>query len=135
MRRPGLSRGAVLLVGASVAASPLLNRVVRSWRWRVAVEGHSMEPTLLAGEWLLVDPLAYEMHNPQAGQLVVVSDPRAAQRLLVKRVAKVEKDGTLSLGGDHAAHGAEPLPPVSSAALVGRPWLRYWPPRRFGSLG
>ena len=135
MRRPGLSLGAVLVVGAAVAASPLLARVVRSWQWRVAVQGHSMEPALRAGDWLLVDPLAYEAQNPQAGELVVARDPRAPQRWLVKRVAEVRPEGTLNLVGDHPAHGVEDLREVPAGALLGRPWLRYWPPERAGRLG
>jgi signal peptidase I len=135
MRRPGLSLGAVLLVGAAVAAIPLLGLVLRSWPWRVAVEGHSMEPTLRAGDWLLVDPLAYAGHNPQAGQLVVACDPRRTDRWLIKRAADVLPDGRLTLAGDHPAHRDEDLGSLEPDALIGRPWLRYRPLRRFGRLG
>ncbi len=94
-----------------------------------------MAPTVEAGDWLLVDPGAYEAYSPRAGKLVVAADPREPERLLVKRVARVEPDGTLILVGDHPAHGEErDLPPVPRTALRGRPWLRYWPPRRFGRL-
>jgi nickel-type superoxide dismutase maturation protease len=110
-------------------------RLLRSWRWRVAVDGHSMEPTLRAGDWLLVDPAAYRDRRPTAGELVVASDPRAPGRLVVKRVALAHPDGMLGLAGDHRAHGPEPsLERVPAGLVVGRPWLRYWPPRRVGRI-
>jgi signal peptidase I len=112
-----------------------MRRLLRSWRWRVAVAGHSMEPTFAAGDWLLVDPAAYERTPPVAGQLVVVDDPRQPGRWLVKRVAHVDLEGYLALAGDHPAHADEPgLTAVDTSAVVGRPWLRYWPLRRLGRL-
>ena len=134
MRRPGLSLGAVLFVGGAVAMLPLLALFRRSWRWRVAVEGHSMEPTLSAGDWLLVDPLPYGARTPQAGELIVARDPRKLDHWLVKRVAAVERDGLLRLTGDHPGHGPEDVAPIAPKLIVGRPWLRYWPPRRAGRL-
>ncbi|HUG47062.1 MAG TPA: S26 family signal peptidase [Candidatus Limnocylindria bacterium] len=134
MRRPGLSLGAVLFVAASVALAPLLAQFRRSWPWRVTVEGHSMEPTLRAGDWLLVDPLAYGRRTPQVGELIVARDPRLPARWLVKRVAAVDRQGRLTLAGDHPSHRQDDLPAVERQFVVGRPWLRYWPPGRIGRL-
>lgn len=94
-----------------------------------------MEPTLRDGDWLLVDPAAYALRLPEPGELVVAHDPRAPDRLIVKRVA-LQVDGGLSLAGDHPAHAEEAadIGPVRPEAIVGRPWLRYWPPRRAGLL-
>ena len=87
-----------------------------------------MEPTLRDGDWLLIDTAA----TPSVGQLIVARDPREPERLLIKRVAASHADG-LMLAGDHAAHAPESewIGPVPFEAVVGRPWLRYWPPRRF----
>jgi nickel-type superoxide dismutase maturation protease len=114
-----------------------MRRLLRSWQSRVAVVGHSMEPTLLDGDWLLVDPDAYRREHPHAGDLVVAVDPRSADRLLVKRVAGIDPAGGLLLAGDHLAHAVldtEQIPPVDRGALLGRPWFRYWPPRRIGRV-
>ena len=112
-----------------------MRRLIRSWRARVAVEGHSMEPTLRDGDWLLVDPHAYRHALPRAGDLVVAADPRQPGRLIVKRVERIEADGLLALAGDHPAHSeAAGLPAVAASALRGRPWFRYWPMRRFGRI-
>lgn len=114
-----------------------MRRLIRSWRHRVAVDGHSMEPTLRSGDWLLVDPLAYGRREPASGELVVAADPRRPDRLLVKRVAGVLTDASLVLAGDHPAHVEEGdlIGPVGVDAIVGRPWFRYWPPSRIGRLG
>jgi nickel-type superoxide dismutase maturation protease len=113
-----------------------LRRLVRSWRGRVAVDGASMAPTLQPGDWLLADPQAYAARPPQVGELVLVPDPRQPARLLVKRVAAVETDGRLDVRGDAATASTDSraFGAVHPADVEGRPWFRYWPPRRVGHL-
>jgi nickel-type superoxide dismutase maturation protease len=138
MRRSGQVVGAALAFGAAlVAVAPLLQRIGRSWPERVAVAGHSMEPTLHSGDWLLVDPAGFVNRAPRVGDLVVVRDPRLAGQLLIKRVTSVEPDGRLSVAGDHPAHTADDvlIGQVDQSSIVGRPWLRYWPLRRLGRVG
>ena len=94
-----------------------------------------MAPTLQDGDWLLVDPDAYRVYSPQAGDLVVAADPRKPDWLLVKRVTRIDPDGRLTLAGDHPAHASadeEDMPPIPRGALRGRPWFRYWPLVRVG---
>jgi nickel-type superoxide dismutase maturation protease len=132
MRRLAFLAGTALFVALVVAA---IRQLPNQWSARVAVKGHSMEPTLADGDWLLVDPLAYSARFPRAGELVVVTDPRDEHRLLVKRVGTVTDDGLLALMGDHPAHAVEmTLNEVDADAVVGRPWLRYWPFERFGPI-
>jgi len=132
MRRLAFVAGTALFVGLIIGA---IRSLPRSWSARVAVKGHSMEPTLTDGDWLLVDPLAYSARFPRTGELVVVTDPRDDRRLLVKRVASVDADGAVTLAGDHPAHAFEQaLSAVDPDAVVGRPWLRYWPFERIGPV-
>lgn len=110
-------------------------RLRRSWGSRVAVEGGSMAPTLLPGDWLLADPEAYRRQPPRVGQLVLVSDPRQPARLLVKRVAAVSADGRLEVRGDAAAStDSRVFGSLDPASVEGQPWFRYWPARRMGRL-
>jgi nickel-type superoxide dismutase maturation protease len=126
---------AVLLSAAAIALAPPAALLIRSWRARVAVAGHSMEPTLRHGDWLLVDPNAYVDEPPNPGELVVAADPRQAGRLIVKRVAAVDSGGRLRLCGDHPAHAVEAqLWAIPGSAVAGRPWLRCWPLGRAGLL-
>ena len=66
--------------------------------WRVAVAGHSMEPALREGDWLLMLP---PRRTPRRGDVVLFRDPRERSRLMLKRVVEVP-DGAL---GDQIEHG------------------------------
>lgn len=100
--------------------------------WRVAVRGHSMEPALREGDWLLVLP---QRRPPRAGEVVVVRDPRERSRLLLKRVAEVRHDGVV-VRGDRADHSTDSrvFGVVAFADVVGRAALRYAPLARFGVI-
>jgi nickel-type superoxide dismutase maturation protease len=115
----------------------MIRRLIRSWGARVAVAGDSMQPTLEAGDWLLTDPEAFATTGPAVGDLVLVPDPRMPTRLLVKRVAEVHDGGReLLVAGDRpdASIDSRAFGSVATTTVQGRPWLRYWPPRRFGRV-
>jgi signal peptidase I len=130
VRRLAVMVGAALLFSAG--AMRLIGRLGRDWEARVAVRGHSMDPTLLDGDWLLVDPSAFEHRPPRDGELVVARDPRAPGRTLVKRARQTHQG--LALGSDHPAHADDHIRPVSQSDLLGRPWFRYWPRPRIGPV-
>ncbi|WP_220040785.1 signal peptidase I [Streptomyces sp. NTH33] len=105
-RRPAVRRGAVpraagrravvcVAVAAACVAGGLLLEPVR-------VESASMEPTLRAGDHLLVDERAYWRAAPRRGDLVVFDHGGSR---LVKRVAAVAgdtvgiEDGVLTVDG------------------------------------
>jgi signal peptidase I len=109
-----------------------IRRLARSWRARTEVRGHSMAPTLLDGDWLLVDPDAYRDAEPTVGDLVLAA---ADHRLVVKRYAGAAASGELRLSGDAPSgdgHGHDLAVPPE--AIEGRAWFRYWPPRRIGPV-
>jgi signal peptidase I len=135
MGRLGRMLGAAISVAAGAIAAPFLLRVVWSWPHRVAVSGHSMEPTLLDGDWLLVDPDAYLTRRPRPRELVVARDPRAEGRVIIKRVVESGELG-VSVAGDHPGHlgEAHEIGRLLDAHVIGRPWLRYWPPSRVGRV-
>lgn len=89
-----------------------------------------MDPTLRDGDWLLVDP---QVKRLEVGNIVVVRDGRSVGRLLVKRVVEEATDGEMTLGSDHPAHSDDRIG-VTRADVLGRAWLRYWPPQRIGRV-
>jgi nickel-type superoxide dismutase maturation protease len=120
----------------ALVITPLAARIRRSWPERVAVDGPSMAPNLLPGDWVLVDPAAYRDGAPRAGDLVVVPDPRPPGLMLVKRVRRVAPDGRLHVVGDDPDRSTDSraFGRVGPGSVVGRPWLRYWPPGRWGRV-
>jgi len=110
--------------------------VARSWTSRVAIAGRSMEPALDDGDWVLVDPDAYRSRPPRPGDLILAPDPRQPERALIKRVAEVDRAGRLTILGDapDASTDSRAFGTIAAADVHGRPWFRYWPPRRLGPL-
>jgi nickel-type superoxide dismutase maturation protease len=95
-----------------------------------------MSPLLRAGDLVLVDPAAYRARAPAQGEIVVASDPRSPDRLLIKRVGSIDPVGWLVLSGDHAdgSTDSRAFGPVDPASVRGQAWARYWPPGRVGLL-
>ena len=106
-----------------------------------------MEPTFRAGERLLVDPAAYKHEPPAHGDLVIIADPAANERRLLKRVigvpgdfVRVTIDGVERRGAAAPSPGAPPggleeleVPPEHVFVLSDRP-TRTRDSRQFGPI-
>ena len=101
-----------------------------------------MTPTLLPGERLLFDRLAYARSRPRTGDIVLVAHPLRPDLRLVKRLSHVPGDvsggQTLARGeywvlGDNADESTDSreFGPVHRGDLLGRAWVRYWPTDRW----
>ena len=56
-------------------------------RWQLyRVTGDSMGPSVLRGDWMLVDARAYEVASPLRGDLVIARDPRVPRTRYLKRI-------------------------------------------------
>jgi inner membrane protease subunit 1 len=140
------------LVGV-VAGALLAARWWRRSQFALAVAGGSMEPALMAGDWLVARRGA-PRGGRATGAVVCVRGPDG--RLLVKRVAAgpgepraaaghrtsdAEAGGVLSADeyfvvGDRleASTDSRQFGPVRGWQIEGVAWLRYWPPGRFGRV-
>ena len=98
-----------------------------------------MEPTLLDGDRLVVLSRPWgDRVRPVVGDVVAVTDPRDPGRVLVKRVASVDRAArTLEVLGDapDASTDSRDFGPVPLASVVGRVVHRYGPPGRSGPVG
>lgn len=105
---------------------------------RVVVRGGSMAPNLLDGDRLVVIGRPFgPPSRPLVGDVVAVPDPRAPERILVKRVASVDLGaGTLEVLGDapDASTDSRHFGAVPLASVVGRAVHRYGPPGRSGPV-
>jgi nickel-type superoxide dismutase maturation protease len=126
-----------VLRGAALGAGLAAVAFARRWIDVVEVQGGSMAPTLLAGEWLIVESRTYTRRQPRVGEIVLAADPREPERELIKRVASLDPVArTLELRGDtpeastdSRAFGSIPMQDVRWR-VVGR----YWPARRIGPI-
>ena len=106
-------------------------RLVASRCRRVVVVGDSMRPALEPGDRLLV----VRGGRPRVGALVALADPRAPERVLVKRVLASDEHG-IEVRGDNptASTDSRHFGPVPPRALVGRVVRRYAPAHRRGRV-
>jgi nickel-type superoxide dismutase maturation protease len=106
-------------------------------RRRVIVADASMAPTLRPGDRLLVDAGAYRRAAPRVGDVVVLVDPTAPERWLVKRVAAVDPAAAaVEVRGDAEAgsRDSRTFGPVPFRLLRGRVDRIYGPPERVRGL-
>ena len=100
---------------------------------RVIVRDESMRPTLEPGDRLLVDTRSLRERAPRVGEIVVLKDPEAPDRWLIKRVASVDaKRGAIEVHGDDAdrSRDSRQFGPVPAASIVGVVYRRYAPVSR-----
>ena len=120
-------------LGAGVAAVAFARR----WLDVVEVQGSSMAPTLVPGEWLLVERRSYSRRQPRVAEIVLAADPREPDRELIKRVAAVDaSSGTLDLRGDapEASTDSRTFGAIPVEAVRWRVIARYWPAARAARL-
>lgn len=110
---------------------------------RVVVSGWSMAPTLLPGDRILFDRLAYERDRPRTGDVVLVAHPAQTGLPMVKRIAgtpgeTIEGVPRLARGeywvlGDSegVSIDSREFGPVKRGHLLGRAWVLYWPSDRW----
>ena len=103
-----------------------------------------MSPRLRDGDLVLIRKSAYTVRSPRRGELVAARPRSLAGRALVKRVAglpheHIAQDGQVwRLGRDEyfligenreESLDSRTLGPIMRAELIGRVWMRLWPPK------
>lgn len=76
----------------TVAFAAVLFVVVNLITARIRVEGDSMEPSLLNGQFVVVNRLAYVFEPPERGDIVVFRFPLNQDRRFIKRVIGLPGD-------------------------------------------
>lgn len=106
-----------------IVSRPVIRAVGEGWAWilgrrrRIRVTGASMTPTLIAGEFVLVD----ERRTPSIGDVVVARHPLDDDLLVIKRLTERGPDARLTLSSDNPADGTDSRAwgPVDADRVVG----------------
>lgn len=96
-----------------------------------------MRPHLNPGDYVVVNRWAYRLRPPAAGDVVVLSDPEARDRLLVKRVSQTLPNNEVILAGDNMERSRDSrgFGSVPIERILGRVWLRLRPRAKLTSPG
>jgi signal peptidase I len=77
----------------TLASAAVYATLIVTFGFQVArVEGHSMAPTLADQDRLIVNKLAYRLHEPKIGDIVMLYYPLLPEKSFVKRVIASEGD-------------------------------------------
>lgn len=72
---------------------------------RIRVDGDSMEPTLVTGEYVIVNRLSYRLGSPQRGDIIVFQFPLDRKEEYIKRVIGLPGDVIETLNGSVYVNG------------------------------
>ena len=108
MSEPGIGPriGALLRdVLEAIALAVVLFFVLQFAIQSTVVEGVSMEPNFVDGEWVLVNKLAYRFGEPSRGDVVVFHAPGESDKDYIKRVLATEGEEIVVRNGEVRVDG------------------------------
>jgi len=99
---------------------------------RAAVADTSMQPALRPGDRLLI----LTWLRPRVGDVILLQDPEARSRLVLKRVGSFTPNGDVVVGGDNpnVSRDSRHFGAVPRELVLGRAVYRYLPGERRGRL-
>ena len=89
-------------------------------RVRYRVDGDSMLPNLSPGDFVLVNPKAFQNELPVSGDVIVAQHPYRS-KVLIKRVSEVVEDGVVLVGDNlDESTDSRSFGRLTFSAIVGR---------------
>ncbi|GAB4400772.1 MAG: signal peptidase I [Anaerolineales bacterium] len=92
-------RAALMDVLETILLSVVLFGIINLISARIRVESISMEPTLVQGQFLYVNKLAYRFAEPQIGEVIVFKYPPDPTQQYIKRIIGLPGDKVFISGG------------------------------------
>ena len=96
---------AALLVGDLALVEPLKAYYKAHFIQAFTIPSGAMEPTLLVGDYVMVDKSAYRGPAPQRGDIVVFAYPQDARRDFIKRIIGIPGDTVVVRGQQVLVNG------------------------------
>lgn len=86
-----------------------------------------MEPGLKQGDRVVVERWSFAKRLPREGELVAMRHPFRRERVLIKRVASIWKDGQCFVVGDNPgdSHDSRHFGSIHHEDVIGRVWFHY----------
>lgn len=88
---------------------------------RIKIHGHSMQPSINDGDFLLVNCWAYLFRSPQIGDVVVFRNPQNKKQLICKRIADTRGHNYIVKGDNHKdSFDSEKFGSVAGSSIIGK---------------
>ena len=116
----------------TIVLTALVFLAIRAVAQNYQVEGHSMDPTMHNGEFVIVLKAVYWFHPPQTGDIIVLKDPEDPSRNFIKRVIGKPGDtvavhnGKVFLNGQALREPYIAQPPAYTVPAQKIPAGSYW---------
>jgi len=105
---PSIARRILGFLGSvlqTVVFAVILFFVVNMITARIRVEGDSMEPSLIDGQFVVVNKLEYALRDPRRGDIIVFNFPLNPTRRFIKRIIGLPGDRLQVLDGQVFING------------------------------
>src|SRR5438552_3521452 len=97
---------AALVVGNFVVMEPIKLYYKAHYAQAFTIPSRAMQPTLLVGDYIMVDKSAYRSRPPQRGDIVVFTYPQDERRDFIKRIVALPGEQVLIRGNQAYVNGS-----------------------------
>lgn len=122
-------KGILREIAETAVLTLLIFFVVRLAFQNFRIEGHSMEPNLHHGQFLVVNKLVYYLHPPERGDVVVFHSPQNPGKDFIKRVVGLPGEQVEIRGGQVFVNDAR-----LEEIYIGQLSRRSWGPQVVGEF-
>ncbi len=92
---------------------------------RFRVEDKSMEPAFRAGDFILVNKLAYKFGSPSRGDAIVIKHPVEKTKFLLKRISVITNSDKFYVVGDNRnfSQDSRHFGAIEKDSIIGKVWI------------